>query len=257
MNFRKCIMTVNSLSLCLSLSSCAKTDSDTQSSSAPQETERTDVHYIPKWNSPDGWVMNKNYSEILSDQERELYDLSFQDISPEIKAFFSPIQLLGTKPDGSAMNYVYLAYKKQQEGTTSDYYTLYVIYDPNNPNFGHPRMNGNESICIWDIPVLEKPDTEILKWTFTADPKPGSLPPEADEAFSKAVSKKTDITLIPIVLLGTKDDAGTKYRFLCYGRADEKTYIYVTDVYQNEQGECEVTDNQLIDLLQFLISEYE
>lgn len=83
--------------------------------------------------------------------------------------------------------------------------------------------------------------------------KEGAAP--LSEAVKAALDRNDGVSLSSIAVLGTQVVAGTNYRLLVYGNliiAEPRTDLYVVDVYENLDGEAEITSIAPFDLLAYV-----
>ena len=74
---------------------------------------------------------------------------------------------------------------------------------------------------------------------------------EAAEAFDKTSKEFEGMKLTPAVLLGTQVVAGTNYRLLCVGETANRDYACVATVYEDLDGNAEITGCTVLDIGQY------
>ena len=124
---------------------------------------------------------------------------------------------------------------------------------------GDAEITNVANIDLADMKILDQADDAEMvgAWTVTEPGgKPIMLPSEeAQVAFDKATENYVGISFKPIELLGTQIVSGTNYKVLCHGTlstADAPTYLYVVDIYEDLDGNAEITNVGALDLLSYV-----
>ena len=90
-----------------------------------------------------------------------------------------------------------------------------------------------------------KEDVEIVGgWETVED---GTITPELQELFNKAIEELDGVDYTPIKLLETQVVAGTNYKFLCDATVtspDAETTQAIVTIYEDLQGNVEILDIQ-------------
>ncbi len=95
-------------------------------------------------------------------------------------------------------------------------------------------------------------------WTINDVIVTSVLTEEAQEAFDKAIVGYTGVGLEPAALLATQVVSGTNYLYLCEGKtvtADPVPGWYLVVVYNDLEGNAEITSVESIDLLNLMTTE--
>ena len=115
------------------------------------------------------------------------------------------------------------------------------------------ELRGFKDIDPADVAILEEiPESGLPGgWHSTVD----DIERDLSGGLAEALSDLVGVVYSPIAVLGTQTVAGTNYRILAYGTlvtADPVTNLYVIDVYEDLDGETEVTAVDAFDLLAYI-----
>lgn len=193
-----------------------------------------------------GWQVNTNYSQLLGEGQRDVFDKAMEGLTG---ASYTPIQVIA-KQLVSGTNYAFLCLESMVTGTDNANYAIVTI---NEDPQGETEILNIKALDLNDLPVIEESKDEDLlgSWEVTGSGKPGALTPESEAALSDALAKESGVTYMPIVLLGSQVVSGMNYKYLCYGTISANVsdpVLYVVSVYQNAEGDSELTDAKLFDL---------
>ena len=183
------------------------------------------------------WENASKITAVLSNEAKEV----FNKLDTKLK----PIALLG-KQVVAGTNYMYLC--KDEDG-----YKVVVVYK---------ELSGKVSITSTtkfnltkyvskDIDYVEQPATGGWNTEMIKDNK---LDTKTQKVFESATETLAGSTYYPVAVLGTQVVAGTNYAVLAYGEmsvADENTGVYVLTLYEDLEGNSELTSIAYIDLAEF------
>ena len=178
------------------------------------------------------WTVNGSYSVMLGDEEKDLFKKAAEAGKLTV---YEPVTVLADQVV-SGMNYAYLCYKKDE---TPGAYAVVTVYKSASDE---TDIRNIAVLTPETLPVVNKQPAGLAGgWTVRGSGKPGAVTEEGEAALSAAAKSKSDLSLMPIVLLGEKEDEG--YLFLCYGTAseDEKA-VYAVKVRDNAITSCDVLD---------------
>ena len=178
------------------------------------------------------WTVNGSYSVMLGDEEKDLFKKAAE--AGKLTGY-EPLTVLADQVV-SGMNYAYLCYKKDENHGS---YAVVTVYKSASDE---TDIRNTAVLTPETLPVVEKQPAGLAGgWNVRGSGKPGAVTEEAEAALSAAAKAKSDLSLMPIVLLGEKEDEG--YLFLCYGAAseDEKA-VYAVKVRDNAITSCDVLD---------------
>ena len=196
-----------------------------------------------------GWEAYTDYAQLIAEDEKTYFEEATEKL---LGVNYTPVQMLA-KQVVSGTNYAYLA---ATETVTKDpvkgfaIVTVYVNLE------GKAEVTNVAEIDINDIKVKDNiDDAKLGGWTVEDIGKVAGISEDGEAAFSKAIEGFTGVGLKPIVLLATQTVSGKNYKFLCRGTtvtADPVTSLYVTTVYQDTEGKCTITENQVFDLTAYV-----
>lgn len=267
-NMKKLISAFSVMALTLSMAACSNADqtavtesgnTETDTEAKPQEALTSEAD--PKEENaalsgtlPGGWQTNSSYSELLKDEERDIFAKAAEGLTG---ASCNPVTVVADQVV-SGTNYAYLCQGRQVTGTDHGAWYIVTVYS-NTEN--EAQINNVYRMDISDMPVSDNAGEALSGgWNIRGSGKPGALSEEGEAALSKAAEGFTGVSLMPIVLLGTQTVSGMNFRYLCYGTTvtqEPKTSLYVVTVYRNTEGKCEIIENTLLDLNTCVSSEEE
>ena len=164
--------------------------------------------------------------ELTLSETNDFLDEDAKDAIKDYNKDLKPVALLGTQVVAGT-NYMYLV-------NDSTSYKVVVIYKD---------LEGKMQVTkITDFDITKyanenkSMDVETLSggWTTEIPGKPMMLEDTIQSAFDEANGKIVGVTYYPIKVLATKEENGTKYAILCYGKmsdANGTTGIYVQTLY--------------------------
>ena len=191
-----------------------------------------------------GWTVNTGTKPGISDEDKALFEKAVKGTDEE---GHTPVACIATQLVAGT-NHAFLC--ADTEGTSSWHVvTVYESLD------GKAEVIGTTELDPSDIYTTdESSDSEIVGgWTVVSEEK-GSIPDDAQAAFTKAIEGYTGVSYTPVALLATQVVSGMNYRLLCAGTPvvpDGVTALYVVDVYEDTSGNAEITDAQKV-----LLTEY-
>lgn len=226
MNTKKLLCGSLSFLMSLTLTACSSSKAETgENTETEDKTEET---------AEEGWKVNGSYSQLISGDDRDLFD---QTLASDNMKDHDPVAVLADQVV-SGTNVAYLAFNTEK---APGYWEVAVIYKDaeGKSQFTNTAELNPDSLEFYT--VTETPADLLGGWNYRSSGKPGALSEDGEAALSAAV-EKTDLTLMPVALLGS--DAGTgEYLFVCYGTKDDKNVVYIVTV-KNE----EITDTRILDL---------
>lgn len=197
-----------------------------------------------------GWKLHESYSTCLDDDEMKIFDKAVEGLTG---VGYDPIRVLATQIV-AGKNYAYLCAYKNVSTTEDAGYCIVTVY---NDLDGNASILSIERIDIADVKTTEQKDTSEMTgaWEIKGTGKPGALSEEAENALSKALEGFTGTGQIPILLLGTQLVSGMNYKILCIGETVTETpvrSVYVATVYEDLEGNCELSDLAVFDLTAYI-----
>ena len=197
-----------------------------------------------------GWSVNSEFSGGMSTEEMETFEAAMSEL---VGVDYLPVAVLATQVV-SGTNYAYLC-----SGTAvvpnapAKWYVVTIYKDLK----GEASILSIEEIDLDTIKTKENiDDAEMVgAWSIAVPDMTWTLPEAAQGAFENAAAKYVGVDFTPIALLGTQIVAGHNYKVLCFGTVVTKTPVtslYVIDIYENLQGESQITDAQLFDLTGYI-----
>lgn len=192
-----------------------------------------------------GWEVPASVEPVLSAD-----DLAVYDSASGVEDSEQPVALLATQVV-SGLNYAFL-------GKDAAGWNVVVCYKNAD---GKTMVTSTKAIELANIKTVEQteegnqPIDIAGGWTVQVPEKPAALPDKAQAAFTKALDGYTGVGLAPVALLGTQLVSGANYMVLCEGSPvvyDSKTALYVVVVYEDLQGNAEITSVNPFDLLYYI-----
>ena len=177
------------------------------------------------WEVPEDTAMNDDLTQI------------FDDATAPLKSYFYyPVMLVGYQVVAGT-NYAFLCKDFiSSDSTSSGYVIAYVYVDIN----GDVSFLGDEKI---DLPGATGANV-TGGWAYSLDP---AVTPEIEEVMEKATDTLTGATYEPVAYIGMQVVAGYNHSILCKSSPSvaeldgETTFVLVT-VYEDLDGNCEITD---------------
>lgn len=197
-----------------------------------------------------GWTVSEPGESTLTAEEQEIFDRATAEL---LGVDYTPVAVLATQLV-SGMNYAYLCSSKAVTPEAEPEWCIVVVY---NNLQNESSVSSIHDIELADIHTLDNVDTTqaVGAWEIKAPAEGAKLSDErAEQAFEKAAAEYVGVGLTPIALLGTQVVAGTNYKILCYGQtvtAEPVSALYVVDIYEDLEGNAEITSVEVFDLLHY------
>ena len=189
-----------------------------------------------------GWTIPADTQPVLNAEDKAVYDAA-EGTDPSIE----PVALLATQVV-SGLNYAFLG-----KGASS-WYVLVCWKDAG----GKTMLTSTKAIDLADVKTVDQSllsEDLVGGWTVPLPETAATLPENAQAAFDKAQQGYTGVGFTPIALLGTQVVSGANYLFLCDGTKvieNPAAELYVVTVYQDPQGNAEITSVEAFDLLYYI-----
>lgn len=197
-----------------------------------------------------GWSVNVEFSGSMSTEAMEAFEAA---ISTLVGVDYVPATVLATQTVAGT-NYAFLCTGTPVVPNAPAKWYIVTVYKDLK---GEASILSIEEIELDNILTKEAvDDTELMgAWKIELPDAAAVLPDAAQNAYENASAGYTGVEFSPIALLGTQIVAGSNYRILCFGTTVTKTPVtslYVIDIYENLQGESQITDAQLFDLTGYI-----
>ena len=188
-----------------------------------------------------GWELILTDKQVgMTDEELDIFKSAaknYNDLELE------PVVLLAEQVV-AGMNYMYLA-KGHNEYKNETSYKIVVVYNDLKNNSSIKEVEDFDISKYAGEESPKKYSTSVGSWTINGTGKALVLEDEKVQAsFDNATAKMDSMIFNPICLLGEQVVAGTNYAILTYGKGtneDESTSVYVATLYENLEGESEIT----------------
>ena len=204
---------------------------------------------VPTGPMPGGWTISDLANQTLNEDEQEIFNKASEGYTGNN---LTPIAVLATQVVAGT-NLAYLCTGTIVVPDAQPEWDIVVVYHDLEDN---AEITNVQTIDLTNIKTVDSAgDSNVVGGWTVKEPggKPVMLPSEeAQTAFDKAAAAYTDVDLKPIALLGTQVVAGMNYKVLCDGVKDGQTNLYIVDIYQDLEGNAEVTDAQIFDLLAYV-----
>ena len=203
-----------------------------------------------------GWQVNGDITgTTLTEEQLKV----FQKATAELDGVdYEPVAVIGQQVV-AGMNYAYLCKATVVAPDAKPTWDVVVVYADLE---GNATFTSANEIDLADLKVTDESTTEATGAWAVPEPTDGvSLPGNADDAFDTAIAELskgvTGYVLAPQALLGTQVVAGTNYKVLCLGcpaadTGNDSFFVYIMTIYQNLQGNVEVTSMEVLDLPQYI-----
>ena len=216
------------------------------------DTENTDNSDFPGRPAKiaGGWSVNGEAQASVTDEEAAIFDSAIEGL---LGVSYTPVAVLATQLVAGT-NYAFLCTGTTViPNATPKWYVITVYKDLK----GETAVISIEEIELDNIETLDNADTDakVGAWQITEPEEPAELPENAQAAFENAAAGWVGVSFSPIALLGTQIVAGTNYKILCCGTMvtkDPITSLYVIDVYEDLEGEAQITGAELFDLTKYI-----
>lgn len=200
-----------------------------------------------------GWTVNTQFVSQLSEEEEEIFTKAETTLAG---GAYQPVAVIATQLV-AGMNYAYLCLgAPDDEGQNAGWYIV-TLYQDLQGNVTTMSIRQIDLGAIKTIGNIYNPSF-VGAWTANIpEDEDGApvLPDDAQAAFEEATAEYVGVGYTPIALFGTQVVAGLNYKILCYGTLvtrEPVTSWYVMDIYQDLQGNCSITDVQLLDLTGYI-----
>ena len=199
-----------------------------------------------------GWTLAPDLSVSLTEDDKAIFDKAMEGFTG---VGYEPAAVLATQLV-SGKNYAYLCKATPVTSKPIPHWAVVVIYQNLQ---GEASVSNVTEIDLTNPNVKDNVDTAaaVGAWEITLPGgKPIMMPYEdAQVAFDTASQKYVGVDLKPLSLLGTQVVAGKNYKYLCYGETVTETPVsalYIVDVYQDLEGNAEITNCAVLDLLSYI-----
>ena len=205
-----------------------------------------------------GWEVAGEFTSQLTDDERAIFDKALEGL---LGASYEPAAVIATQLVAGT-NLAYLCTTTPVVPNGQPHWTIVVVYKDLQ---GNASLKSVMDLDLANIVTMTSIDSTpaVGAWEIV-DPsaKPAMLPTEkAQAAFDNATRDFTGVGLHPIALLGTQLVNGTNYKVLCAGQmvtgAEPATALFVVDIYEDLEGNAMITDNEVLDLLEYVTTPVE
>ena len=192
------------------------------------------------------WKFSDLSAENVTEEEQTVFDKameSFDGVDYEPKDVIATQTVSGT-------NYAFLCIDTVVYPGAEPHWSIVTVYEDLQEN---AEVTNIVNIDISDIKTLENISEKNMGGSWKSVSKEGAVP--LPEAVKAALDRNDGVSLSSIAVLGTQVVAGTNYRLLVYGNlitAEPRTDLYVVDVYENLDGEAEITSIAPFDLLAYV-----
>ena len=221
--------------LCITLVGCGKKENK-------DETED---------NLVGGWKIKLTDKQVgMSEEVLDLFKEAAQDYS-DLK--LDPVVLLGEQVV-AGRNYMYLAKGYKDDSANAKYKVVIIYKDLQNK----VSITSVKDFVITDYAGVESPKKyaeAVGAWNVNGTGKALVLEEEkVQTAFEKATAKIDTMVFNPICVLAEQVVSGTNYAVLTYAKGtneDVDTSIYVATLYEDLQGNAEITYLAYLNLADF------
>ena len=193
------------------------------------------------------WRFSSIASDNLSETEKNIFDDAMHGLAG---AAYEPVDVIATQTV-AGMNLAYLCKVTPAVLDPVPHWAIVTVYAKLDYT---ADLVGIKDIDIADVKTVENiddiPDGDGAG-SVEAQENNAALPEGVVSAFEKYAGVKLD----PIAILGTQVVAGTNFRLLAYGTPtvqNPRTYLYVVDVYEDVNGNAEISNVALFDLLAYV-----
>lgn len=199
-----------------------------------------------------GWSFASDLSISLTEEDQARFDKAIEGLTG---MGYEPVAVVASQLV-SGKNYAYLCKTTPIASKAIPRWTIAVVYENLQ---GEASLTNVSEIDLTDIKVLDSVDAKeaVGAWEIaTPGGKPIMMPSEdAQAAFDSAAAKYTGVDLKPLSLLGSQVVAGMNYKYLCYGETvteNPAAALYIVDVYRDLEGNAEITNCSVLDLLSYV-----
>ena len=197
-----------------------------------------------------GWTANEDATPSVTEEEGRMFD---QAVASLEGVRYEPVRVLAAQVV-SGTNYAFLARGTETTAEAAASWYVVVVYRDLS---GNVSLTSVKPIDLGDPKTTtEATSSNMAGGWEVRDPADLPLEPrEAADAFDKAAGSYADITLSPVVTLGSQVVAGANYLVLCTGTPsgdNARAQLYLATVYVNLQREATITDVRGFDLLAYV-----
>ena len=199
-----------------------------------------------------GWTLTPDLSVSLTEEDKAIFDKAMEGFTG---VGYEPAAVLATQLV-SGKNYAYLCKATPVTSKPIPHWAVVVVYQDLQ---GEASVSKVSEIDLTNLNVKDNVDAAaaVGAWEITLPGgKPIMMPYEdAQAAFDNATQNFVGVNLKPLSLLGTQVVAGKNYKYLCYGETVTETPVsalYIVDVYQDLEGNAEITNCAVLDLLSYI-----
>jgi len=199
-----------------------------------------------------GWTLTPDLSVSLTEEDKAIFDKAMEGFTG---VGYEPAAVLATQLV-SGKNYAYLCKATPVTSKPIPHWAVVVVYQDLQ---GEASVSKVAEIDLTNLNVKDNVDAAaaVGAWEITLPGgKPIMMPYEdAQAAFDNAAQNFVGVNLKPLSLLGTQVVAGKNYKYLCYGEtvtATPVSALYIVDVYQDLEGNAEITNCAVLDLLSYI-----
>ena len=190
------------------------------------------------------WEFSDIAADNVTADEQAVFDKAMGEF---VGVTYDPKDVIATQVVAGT-NYAFLCTGTTATADPETFWAVVFIYKDLQ---GNAELIGVAQIDIDDIMTKNDID-EPESGSWQSEPKENGAP-VSDEVLG-ALAMNMGVSLSPIAVFGTQVVAGTNYRMLCYGTTvtkDPVTNLYVVTVYEDLEGEAEITDIAPFDLLAY------
>ena len=199
-----------------------------------------------------GWSLATDLNVSLTDEEKARFDKALEGFTG---AGYEPVAVLASQLV-NGKNYAYLCEQIPLTSKSIPHWVVAVVYENLQ---GEASLTNIAEIDLTDLKVLDNIDTSAALGAWEIAVPGDALTPltneDAQAAFDAAAAKYLGVDLKPLSLLGTQVVAGMNFKYLCYGQTVTETPVsglYVVDVYRDLDGNAEITNCSVLDLLSYI-----
>ena len=197
-----------------------------------------------------GWEILLTDKEVISEEELTTFNKAKEKYG-DLK--LEPVVLLGEQLV-AGKNYMYLA-KGYKEDKSDVEYKVVIVYKDLQNNTSITSVKDFDVSKYAGVEMPKKYAEAVGSWEVNGTGKALMLEDEkVQNAFDNATSKLDSMIFNPICVLAKQLVSGTNYAVLTYGKGtneDTTTSIYVATLYEDLQGNSEITYLAYINLADF------
>lgn len=218
-------------------SAASETTTTAESSDATTETAQAVLG---------GWTVSTDTKSGITGEDKALFEKAAKGTDAEK---YTPVACIATQVVAGT-NHAFLC--ADTEGTPPWWHvvTVYESLD------GKAEIIGTAELDPSDIYTTDESSDSCIVggWAVVSEEK-GTIPDDAQKAFTKALEGYVGVGYTPVALLATQVVSGMNYRLLCAGTPvtpNGVTELYVVDVYEDTSGKAEITDAQKVLLTEYV-----